>query len=252
MKKYLAQGRTAETGATSWKSLASSPEISMPILKHDGRLILFVHIPKTGGTSVEAYMRQKGPLSFYNNSRLDGMSATPQHLHQAMLERLFCQDFFDGKFTILRDPLDRLISEFRWRARVPDPKYARFGLRDLSRRGKFLIHGKKRFFDFDEWVTFVFERYERDPFFYDNHLRPQHEFLNGDETLFLLEDGLAPVYRWLDDATGTSPSPEPDHHKKNDFPYPSVSAETRDKVHAFYQQDFALLRCLTSAPVGQI
>ncbi|WP_068110348.1 sulfotransferase family 2 domain-containing protein [Tropicimonas marinistellae] len=219
----------------------------MPILKHGNRLILFIHIPKTGGTSVEAYMRQKGPLSLYHPDLIDGLATTPQHLHAGMMDSLFDADFFDARFAVLRDPLDRLVSEFRWRARVPDPKYARFGLRDLSRRGRFLIRGKKRFLTFDEWVAYLLDRYPADPFIYGNHLRPQHEFLRGDERLFRLEDGLEPVFRWLDTVTETAPGTAPERQKPASFQYPEIGMQTRDRVRTFYAQDYALLERLPTA-----
>lgn len=220
----------------------------MPILKCRDHLILFIHIPKTGGSSVEAYMREKGPLSLHQSQPVAGIAIPPQHFHRDMLDCLFDDPFFDHSFAVLRDPLARLISEFRWRARVPDPKYARYGLRDLSGRGKFLIRGKKHFLTFDEWVALLFKRYPKDTFLYSNHLRPQHEFLRGDETLFAFEDGLEPVFSWLDTVTGTPPAPRPAHHKKAAFPHPEISEATREAVRAFYREDYALLERLNSQP----
>ncbi|SNS75950.1 sulfotransferase family 2 domain-containing protein [Tropicimonas sediminicola] len=218
----------------------------MPILRTASTTILFVHIPKAGGTSVEAYMRSKGTLSFHNSRTLPGFATTPQHFHAELMEGLFAPDFFDARFAVLRDPLARLVSEFRWRAKVPDPKYARFGLRDLSRRGKFLIHGRKLFLTFDEWVAHVFKLYPKDPFVCGNHIRPQHEFLSGGEALFRLEDGLGPVFRWLDAATGTDASPEPERLKPAGFPYPEISDATDRAVREFYAEDYALLARLSA------
>lgn len=218
----------------------------MPILKTSRKLVLFVHIPKCGGTSVEAYMRSKGSLSLYDPRILPGFECTPQHYHAEVLDSLFDPDFFDARFTVLRDPLARLVSEFRWRARAPDPKYARFGLRDLSDKGKFLIRGRKLILNFDQWVEHIFDRYPKAPYICGNHIRPQHEFLSGSETVFRLEDGLSPVYRWLDEVTGTAPDPDPEHFKRSVFPAPKISDATRQAVRAFYAEDFALLAGLPS------
>ncbi|SFB81078.1 sulfotransferase family 2 domain-containing protein [Tropicimonas isoalkanivorans] len=220
----------------------------MPILRTPKATVLFVHVPKAGGTSVEAYMRTKGPVSFHDSQTAPGLPTTPQHFHAELLDSLFAANFFDARFTVLRDPMERLISEFRWRAKVPDPKYARFGLRDLTDKGKFLIRGRKLFLNFDQWVAYVFDRYPKDPFICGNHIRPQHEFLSGNETMFRLENGLSPVFRWLDDVTDTAPSPDPERHKPATFPRPTVSAETERAVREFYADDYAMLARLATDP----
>ena len=36
---------------------------------------------------------------------------------------------------------------------------------------------RDRWMSFDDWISYVFEAYKRNPYFLANHIRPQHEFI---------------------------------------------------------------------------
>ena len=87
----------------------------MPLYRFHNRLVLFVHIPKTGGTSVEHYLRELGQSAFVHGRKIPGLSMTPQHFHARIYQRILPPSFYDYAFCIVRNPLDRLVSEFKMR-----------------------------------------------------------------------------------------------------------------------------------------
>lgn len=101
------------------------------------RKILFIHIPKTGGTSIEQYFDLCHAENFWydrwDRDRLDfvknhhakcnspKLAYEPQHYTPEILKALVdgYDDYF--KFTFVRNPYTRLLSEYYWRE---NKKYA--------------------------------------------------------------------------------------------------------------------------------
>jgi hypothetical protein len=95
----------------------------MPLI---GSGILFIHIPKCGGTSIEvaAGLAEKYPtlgLSLTSTepepAKLFGgglqhltISEIEQHYHHRLLEPI------KYSFSVVRDPVDRFVSHFLWRS----------------------------------------------------------------------------------------------------------------------------------------
>ena len=83
----------------------------MPLNKN----ILFIHIPKCGGHSVESAMgikHSKFLSNEYSFKHLFGMEL--QHLTLKEVEILLPKSAYSKSFSIVRDPKDRLISEYFW------------------------------------------------------------------------------------------------------------------------------------------
>jgi hypothetical protein len=94
---------------------------------------------------------------------------------------------------VVRDPVARMVSEYRYQraGRLTGP---------LGRPIRRL--------PFPTWLRLMLALAARDPYTHDNHFRPQAEFLpETGVTVFRLEDGLAPVGEWLCQAVG---APHPD------------------------------------------
>lgn len=88
----------------------------MPLARIEGCVLHFVHIPKTGGSSINSYLRAKGSLALYSREPVDCMAVSPQHLHRTPCRSIVPDAFSDAAFTVLRDPVDRMVSEYRYRA----------------------------------------------------------------------------------------------------------------------------------------
>ena len=155
----------------------------MPIFRKDDQVVLFIHVPKTGGTAIEHSFRNSGWTTRYLDGKTgpgtwnDVRRCTPQHMHAEMLDMLFQLDRFTLIFMVVRDPLTRLQSEYLWRQRGED----------------FAVDGSS----VQRWVSRSLRRYRRNPFLFDNHLRPQAEFRVRTAKVFRFEDGLDHVVREL-------------------------------------------------------
>lgn len=144
----------------------------MPLFTKGSRSVLFVHVPKTGGTSVEAALMDAGWQRFLyedNPALVDRSLCSPQHYHAPLLHATLRMDRIDAVFMIVRDPIARFRSEYAWQALGADEGAAAV---------------------VEEWTRSAFKTYADDPFHLDNHLRPQVEFALDEGDIYRYEEGL--------------------------------------------------------------
>ena len=143
----------------------------MPLFSKQGRFVYFIHIPKTGGSYIENVAQQNGWDAHFllkGTPFADShfMPVSPQHFHAELLEQIF--DFSKGIeiFTIVRNPFDRLKSEYYWQRRHQ--------ITDAA---------------VEDWIPRVMEEYSENPNVYRNHIRPQVDFLptTAKAQVFMLE-----------------------------------------------------------------
>ena len=145
----------------------------MPIFSKGTSQCLFIHIPKTGGTSIEYGMRRLGwrwsliHLGSLQNT-LRQFKISPQHYHGALLDQIVRLDAMDLVFTLCRHPFDRLKSEYYWQHSTGLAKDA----------------------EPEAWISRALVKLKDDESSFDNHLRPQAEFLlpSHDCKILRLED----------------------------------------------------------------
>ncbi|MGJ8624632.1 MAG: sulfotransferase family 2 domain-containing protein [Yoonia sp.] len=193
----------------------------MPAFRFAEKRILFIHIPKAGGTSVKSWLSGHSSESLYQKHRPDVFPCVPQHFHGALLDTLFSPDFFDYSFCISRNPYARVLSEYNYRITRP--------------RLKNKILPKPRF---ESWLRSAFSRYDRNPYVHSNHIRPQHEFLIGDTEAFQLEKGLEPLQKRLSEITGVPLKGEVPRKNPSAKTATSISAAAAKRIHEFYEKDF--------------
>lgn len=170
----------------------------MPSLSLSARLIWFAHCPKAGGTSVEQLMvarwgRDVGHLHWgwdlwwrRGGWRVADPPNSPQHLVWSDAEKLLSRRP-DAVFALVRDPAARMASEYRWQRRH----------RRGTRLGRMLSY-----LPFWLWLRIMLGVARQNPHAFDNHFRPQSDFVPAQAEVFRLEDGLAPVVAWLSEKTG--------------------------------------------------
>lgn len=156
----------------------------MPFIQFQNRNILFVHIPKTGGSSVEAWLEQHGKLHLFSVGKPPALNCTPQHLRYWDLRQLFDPAFFDYAFTIVRNPFHRLESEYRMRMIVQAEQLV------------------AKHTDFPIWLHAQLDAFERNAFHLDNHLRPLWHFASDRTEVFRFEDGLDQIIAKVAARTG--------------------------------------------------
>jgi hypothetical protein len=147
----------------------------MPYFKNNNINTLFIHIPKTGGTSVENYLSKKYNIPLNLKSLWGGLDErfkkynlnlknSTQHLTLgAILNKkfLFNIDMNNLKIiTIVRNPYNRIISE-------------------LFYNNKININSTKK--EVYNILLDILKEYIKNEYICDNHIKPQYLFLLNNE-----------------------------------------------------------------------
>jgi hypothetical protein len=202
----------------------------MPVFTKARFRCLFIHIPKTGGTSLEAAMRRLGwgeQMSLREHvAQLHHLKVSPQHYHGALLDQILHWDAIDRSFTICRHPFQRFKSEYYWQHEM--------GIAPCA--------------DPLEWAAEVMDRCRTDPWAFDNHLRPQVDFLPPNQAceVFRLEDD--GVRKALEYANALAPAgplrkwwvasfPARPHRSTLAKPVEDAFAGLRGQIEDFYAAD---------------
>lgn len=193
----------------------------MPIFKIAGKTILFLHIPKAGGTSVEEFLAGLSGESFRMKLNTEGLPCVPQHFHGALMDKLFAPDFFDYSFCVTRNPYARLLSEYNYRMQHRHRPYRWFPAPK-----------------FDTWVKATLARYRRQPYVYSNHIRPQVAFRIEGTRAFRLEDQVPELMAELGEVTGTAVPVALPHSNPSKKRETRISEATAALIHDFYRSDF--------------
>lgn len=194
----------------------------MPFVDTNSGRLLYLHVPKTGGTSIEAWMKTVGPLNLYAFGSPIAFRCTPQHLRMSDIRELFEDAFFDAIFMTVRNPYDRVESEYRMRA----------------------VLGGQGFWNaypsFSLWLEQALTATAKNPFHLGNHMRPQWEFLGNGVEVLKYEDGVETAIARMSTALNL---PVPDtipHLQKTSDTEIAIEWDTVDRIRVeeFYQKDF--------------
>lgn len=147
----------------------------MPFIHSAGRMLLYLHVPKTGGGTIEEWLKTVAPIRFYTVGVPTAMRCTPQHLRMTDYHSLFGPAFFDHVVMTVRNPYARIESEYRMRAEISGKDFW------------------KAYPSFSLWLEQSLSIFANNPFYLDNHLRPQWEFHGSDVEILKYEDGLSSI-----------------------------------------------------------
>ncbi|MBN9668726.1 sulfotransferase family 2 domain-containing protein [Roseibium aggregatum] len=208
----------------------------MPLFKINQKTILFIHIPKTGGTSVEEAFQAAGPKALFSDRRPVGLRCTPQHFHGDLLSAVMQREFVDYSFAVVRHPVDRLVSEFFYRCKdLKFRYYAGFRRRKVRISEASPAELTRAF---SGWLDRILADYSTNPFILDNHIRPQAEFTSQfDPVVFRFEDGLQSALDTIGAKIGHAFGPVPHANASNRPRFPIAQADLL-KLKTFYASDF--------------
>ena len=206
----------------------------MPIARIGTKLVFFAHVPKCAGSSIENYLRDRfGRLALLDRKYLllephERWSKTsPQHVDWVSLMRMFPEEFFDEVFAVVRHPVDRAVSAYRFQSEVEGTVPAGT--------------------TFADWLRAEAQTRQTDPHHGDNHSRPQSEFLPPTGaahcTIFHLEHGLDAVIPYLDVLAGNASGPRAmGHALRSEPPKAGPVTPTKEElalIVELYATDFA-------------
>ena len=150
---------------------------------------------------------------------------SPQHLQYDVYNKLFDLNRFDYIFASVRNPLDRLFSEFKWHLK---------NSKDL------------RIEDFSKWSIASLSNYESNNYIYDNHLRPQSEFLFNGIEVFKHESNFTAEYfsKLLSKRLKLNivlKPPSASFNNRNFKEMPAITQKCLKTIISFYKDDYKLL-----------
>jgi hypothetical protein len=178
------------------------------------------HVPKTGGTSVRKFLESNNGFLMEYNQKITELSQ--QHRHKDDEELL--QEIKKRKpifsFTVIRHPFDRIFSEFRyghhWGANKTEA-------------------------DFDYFIEFHFKKFNKSG--YDNHLRPQVEYIHDNMKVYkfgnwdkLVED--------IDKIIPLDNKKFPKENSAKTYDWLPQNQETIKKIEEVYKEDYELYNSL--------
>ena len=136
------------------------------VVIHNKRCI-FIHIPKTGGTTIEHFLREKGKNQLDYIGVINNRSM--QHYKASELKLKIPEYFYKYyKFSIVRNPYERLLSEYYWCPLINiGHKY------------------NKTKDDFLKYIIFLFKNKNKMLSVYNDHFIPQYEFLYENNNLIV-------------------------------------------------------------------
>lgn len=204
----------------------------MPLIYKDGVSIFFFHIPKCAGTSVEKiFVKNNYSMDLHNPSHAykplsKHFKCSPQHYHYDMVKSIVDISSFDYCFSITRDPVERIISEYKMRSKhhASPPSFA-------------------------VWLERIITIYNKNSFVLDNHVRPQYEFVGPEVKVYNLSAGLASIFEEIQSDLGVEIK-EADHfhasHGSENFGAGinrnTLSKDELDMISSLYSTDMELFK----------
>ena len=144
----------------------------MPLFSSNNNFVLYSHIPKCGGSSLEKILKENSEkMSIFYADETHGFPCNPQHFQFSLLRHITPNIDSIPSFAVVRHPLLRVISEYIYKQKILNRK----GLKPSN---------------FSKESARYFRDYKFDPYIHDNHIRPQIEFVSPSMRIFKLESGL--------------------------------------------------------------
>lgn len=203
----------------------------MPLIRAGTLLIHFTHVPKCGGSAIEAYLKARFGLVAMLDDRHHFQPVerrwsltSPQHMSLETHKRLFPDGFIDHNFAAVRHPVARIVSVFHFQREIEKQPSAQVS--------------------FSAWLETLPKMMQDDPFIFDNHVRPMTELVPEGAKIFHLEHGLDAMVPWFDKLTQTNDGPRavrPANERKSRGGAPKVkpSPDDLNVIAEIYAADFA-------------
>lgn len=191
----------------------------MPIFETGDRRILFIHIPRTGGTSIEAWFSGQASKGFFATIAPGALKVCPQHLVVDDIRLLMGELKWDSAFSIVRNPYERMESAYFFRMNL-------------------WKHPTGTLPDFSAWVLRQLKQFSSNPFVLDNHIRPQTDFLDSDIKVFKFEMGMREIQQKVSRLTGIRPGSDIEHVNQSERQPVKWTLNALNAFNGLYKVDF--------------
>ncbi len=206
----------------------------MAIIKCNGKLMHFAHIPKCAGTAILQYLSsfKNVHIGFHDDfyylkpNKKTWNISSPQHIDGQSLSRLFPKTFFDLYFTITRNPFERVISAYKHQ--------------------KFRENKINNAVSIDTFIQEILVLKYQSIGWLDNHFLSQSSFLYPDQaySIFQIEkEGMQLIKNYLDlNLLGQSNNTTIPKKEDNELPPKDqeifLSNRSQDIIYKIYEEDF--------------
>lgn len=198
----------------------------MPFFKKHNDIIYFAHIPKTGGTSVETFLQSCGYKMYFHGRVLSNKFSSKHHRTSDDKELKLLFEFLEPRlsFTVMRHPIERIISEYKW-CNTKLNVLTTAALRSFIRTKIYQSKKKKH-------VN-------------DNHIRPQTDFLIEGMLIYKFNDWQTIIKDLMPDGS-SDPVVFPVTNKTIDKPgNMRITHEMKRFLKKYYKTDLQLFRTLS-------
>ena len=199
----------------------------MTLFIKEEQSILFLHVPKCGGSSIDRLFKDNGytaTLELRGLPPQDCLVASPQHLTSQNLKSIVNMKNLDNIFTIVRNPYERMISEFNWQFRDTESCNTP---------------------DINIWVVESLKNASSDLSYSDNHFRPSIDFIDQSYPckIFKLEDGIEFIVEYFIREQGSTEKIDIPNEKNaknfaNSIKRPNLNPIAIRTINQFYKRDF--------------
>lgn len=194
----------------------------MPLcLKHN---LFFIHIPKCAGTTIEKALDLQKSECFFSKTRFDNiLNISPQHFSYKDLRIIFQLKKFK-LFTIVRNPYDRIVSEYKYIQKSENEYWADF---------------KNLNFDLFIEQIFLLDEDKRSNLF-DNHFKSQYSFIEeGEDVIKIFKyENLQESFDWLNSVTKSNLSFSHERNsEKMHYSFYYKYRKTIDTITELYKKD---------------
>jgi len=228
----------------------------MPLVRSPNTHGFFTHIPKCAGTSITKSLLDINCALFLTNQYKCRQirdyrdyivhdrwipnreyPCSHQHWQADLINQFVNVDKLSFVFTMIRDPLDRILSEYRFR------KGAYCEAQNAQNWKKYDLgtypNSRKQTDNFSLWLNKNYEAYLVNNYVWDNHFRPQIEFIVDNCSIFLYPY-FEPVADFIQEKIGKRPN-IPYLNKSENYDI-NVSTEDRKLIEMWYNKDYELLK----------
>jgi len=177
-------------------------------------------------------MSQAGSLCLSSRAIPVALKVPPEHFTWSDCSALFAKGYFNYSFGVIRNPYDRIESEYRMRSILNSQ-----GLWGATPR-------------FSIWLANSIQQARRDSQILANHFRPQADFLGSGVHVFRYEDGLDKVVDHVGQQTGIPLVLPTERHLSSEKYGRTIQWEAQDihLVNEFYRADFEQLGYKMKSP----
>lgn len=204
----------------------------MPVYRIGAFNVLFIHIPKTAGMAIDAHLADHGKVAFDTRIKVRAGEFGPRHQPASVLKTIFLDEMIDYAFMVVRHPVARLVSEYRYQHRHNALQRFRLGL-----------------MGFDLWLKYSMMRSSNTPGYRSSHFRKQVDYECFGCEVFRYEDGLDRIMLAVSRVTGVSIPLETRAKNMSAVQPVSISQNSLGIIARRYAEDFDRYNYSIEVPV---